>query len=205
MRHFFPLTLTLAAILGFAVRSDAADPPRLELSDPGLPLYEVRPLDRRVHIVTLEGKWNKPPNPGKSYYINLLFPNGRSYNHRVLDDTLFRLGEVRAVVQDYQLKRNGLAQGGKLAVVVSEEKPVTSASGAEVVSNVLELSWPMDRPVVQQPPRTRFAPPPKVDVFPPPPAELPPKLIPPPPAEPVPPKPAKGPAEPAPPPKPSDR
>lgn len=196
MRRLAFLTITLSAVLSLAGPA-VADSSRIELSDDKLPLLELRPLDRRVYVLTLDGKWLHPANAGKAYYINLLFPNGQSFNHRALDDTLFRQGEVRAVLQDYQLKRGGVAEGGKLRVFISEGKPTTSAEAPEVVSNVLQVAWPMDRPVVPRPPRSRYSPLPPVDPFPPLENELPPRA----PAVLPPPKPA---AEPAPPPKPAD-
>lgn len=175
MRLLPSLTLTLAAMVGFAAAANAADQPRIQLSDEKLPLYELRPLDRRVFILTLDGKWGQPATAGTTYYVNLLFPNGQSSTHRVLDDEVFRQGEVRAVIQDYLLKRSGIADGGKFAVVVSAGKPATSTGAREVISNVLEVSWPMDRPVVQKAPRTRYTLPEPIDPFPPAPNELPPR------------------------------
>jgi hypothetical protein len=192
MRRFLPPLLTLAVLLGFTAAGNAADRIKLELADEKLPLQELRPLDRRVWILTLEGNWTAAPTPGKNYYVNLLFPNGQSDSHRPLNDSLFRLGEVRVILQDYQLKRHGRANGGTFQVVVSEDRPVASAQDPQVISNALQLNWPMDRPVVQRPPRSRFAPPPPVDAFPPEPTPAPPpKPVP----EPAPkPKPEKEPA-----------
>src|SRR5262245_33696325 len=101
MRHFLSLSWTLLVVLGFAAPGAAAERVKVRLKDDKLPLHEIRPLDRRVWILTLEGDWETPPTPGKSYYVNLLFPNGQSYNHRPLDDALFRLGEIRTLLQDY--------------------------------------------------------------------------------------------------------
>ncbi len=190
MRHIFTTPLTLTLVLGFATTATAADKPRLEVSDPGLPLYELRPLDRRVYVLTLDGQWNQPATKGVAYYVNILFPNGRAYGHRaetgdprnlnqlrmevqdgvpvykVVEDSLFRRGEVRCVIQDYQLARNGLAKGGKFTVVVSSGKSVASATAPEVVSNAFEVTWPLDRPIVTRQPRSRHAEPPPVDAFP---------------------------------------
>jgi hypothetical protein len=175
------MTLTLA--LGFA-----ADKPQLELTDPELPLYVIRPNDRRVSVLTLDGTWHKPATFGKSYYVNVLFPNGKSYStrvdenlqsikvlkeavengvvvHRVVEDSLFRRGEVVCYIQDFQLRRNGLADGGKLTIVVSLGKGVTSAKDKAVVSNALEVKWPMDRKIARRPPHTRHADPEPVDAF----------------------------------------
>jgi len=176
-------TLTLTLALGFA-----ADKPQLELTDPELPLYIIRPNDRLVHVLTLDGAWNRPATPGKSYYVNVLFPNGKGYStrvdenlqsiktlkdvlesgvvvQRVVEDSLFRRGEVVCYIQDYQLRRNGLAKGGKFTIVVSVAKGVTSAKDDAVVSNVLEVKWPMDRKIARRPPRSRHADPEPVDAF----------------------------------------
>src|SRR6185437_11847835 len=104
----------------------AADGPLLRLTDPGLPLQEIRPLDRHVWILALEGKWRQPPTPGFSYYVNLIFPGGRSYSHRILDDALFAAGEVRCLIPEYQLVRNGLARRGRFIIVVSARRAITS-------------------------------------------------------------------------------
>ena len=58
---------------------------------------------------------------------------------------MFRKGEVRCVLQSYQLARHGISRGGKFSVAVSEGQPAASAQAPEVVSNVLEFSWPMER------------------------------------------------------------
>jgi hypothetical protein len=209
MRRFPCLIWTLLMALGFAAPAVAADPPKLELTDDKLPLLELRPLDRRVYVLTLDGTWNQPPTPGKSYHVNLLFPNGQVFSHRPLDDGPFRQGEIRAMLQDYQLRRGGVADGGKVTIVVSEDKPVALADAPEVISNVMQVSLPMDRAIVSTAPRSRIAPPPLVDPFPPGPSELPPRVpvvVPPPPAPGrlPPPKPEGQPPEPAPPPKPED-
>jgi hypothetical protein len=193
MRYFAALIWTLTTALGFAT---AAERPRVELADEKLPLVELRPLDRRVWILSLAGKWLTPATAGKSYYVNVLLPNGQSDSHRPLNEDLFRAGEVRAVIQDHVVRRAGVADVGKLRLVISEGRPVASPNAPEVVSNVLEVPWPLDRPIVPKLPRTRFSPLPPVDPFPPGPNELPPRG----PGRP-PPRPE---AEPLPPPKPAD-
>ncbi|HWG46283.1 MAG TPA: hypothetical protein VN688_26210 [Gemmataceae bacterium] len=144
----------------------AADAPPLRLTDPGLSLQEIRPLDRHVWVLSLDGAWAQPAIPGVAYHVNLLFPNGRSYSHRVLDDGLFHTGEVRCLIPDYQLVRNGLARGGVFTIVVSARRTVMLATAPEVVSNRFEVRWPLARPVLRWPPRTRFTPPVPIDAFP---------------------------------------
>jgi hypothetical protein len=144
----------------------SADEPPLRLTDPGLPLQELRPLDRHVWVLSLEGKWKQPPKPGIFYHVNLIFPNGQSYSHRVLDDLLFAAGEVRCLIPEYQLARNGLARSGRFVVVVSARRPVTSATAPEVVGESFEVRWPMDRPIARWAPPTRFSPPVPIDALP---------------------------------------
>ena len=57
MRTFACLSLTLLV----AAQGRAAPPekPWLELTDPGYDLWELRPLDRRVYVLTLEGTWKR--------------------------------------------------------------------------------------------------------------------------------------------------
>jgi hypothetical protein len=129
--HLFSPLILGSALLGPAVL--AADAPPLRLSDPNLPLQELRPLDRHVWVLGLEGAWKQPAIPGVAYYVNLIFPNGQSYSHRVLNDATFRLGEVRCLIPEYQLLRNGLACGGKFTIVVSARRSVTTATATEVV------------------------------------------------------------------------
>ena len=54
MRTHLCHILTLSLLVGFA--STVSAKPKLEMTDPGLQLQEVRPLDRRAYILTLEGK-----------------------------------------------------------------------------------------------------------------------------------------------------
>ena len=188
-----PLILA-AAVVAFCAGSTASGGEVLRLSDPKLPLQELRPLDRHVTVLTLEGEWKKPATTGILHYVNILFPNGRSYSHRVFDDDLFRLGEVRVVLPEYVLLRNGVARKGTFTVVVSARRSVTSASAPEVISNRLTVHWPLDRPVVRRPPRTRYTPAPPIDALPPVPDEsVPPgRKVPPPPARLPPPRPPAG-------------
>src|SRR5262249_24521744 len=138
----------------------------------GLPLWEIRPLDRHVLVLSLEGKWLRPANPDAGYYVNLLFADGASESHRVLDPVLFRLGEVRCVFPEYQLLRHRVCRGDQVTVVISERRAVNAADAPEVVSAPFVVTWPPDRPVVRRPPGTRFTPPEPIDAFPPP-ADLP--------------------------------
>ena len=160
------LVILSSALLGPSVL--AAKAPPLRLSDPNLPLQELRPLDRHVWVLGLEGEWKQPALLGVGYHVNLIFPNGQSYSHRVLDDATFRVGEVRCLIPDYQLLRNGLASGGKFTIVVSARRSVTTAKATEVVSAPFEVRWPLDRPILRWAAPTRFTPRPPIDAFPPP-------------------------------------
>jgi hypothetical protein len=176
-------------LAGFGAGARAGDKPQLELTDPNLPIYELRPLDRRVYGLTLEGTWHRPAKSGAHHYVNLLFANGGSHSMRVDEHPIaarkllvegkdgqltyrqvevspFRRGEVCCLIPDNQIIRNGLARGGQFKIVVSVGKPVTSADAPEVVSNALEVTWPLDRAVAQRPPRSRHADPEPVDAMP---------------------------------------
>jgi len=189
MRRWNTLVGSVCVLIGFAAETRAADKPQLELTDPQLPLYELRPLDRRVYGLTLDGTWHKPAKSGAHHYVNLLFPNGQSYSTRVdehptavrwlvtevkngkmtyreTEDSPFRRGEVRCLIPIHQLSRNGLARGGKFTVVVSVGKSAGSAKDPQVVSNALEVTWPIERRIVRRPPRTRHADPEPVDAMP---------------------------------------
>jgi hypothetical protein len=165
MRHCSYSLLTLALAFGFAGTARCAEP-RLKLSDEGLPLQEIRPLDRRDYILALEGTWSQPAAKGTDHFVNLFFPDGGSYAHKVLSDRLFALGDVRVILPEHLLQRHGVARGGKIVVVVSAGRPATTPGDAEVVSNALAIAWPLKRPVVTQPVRTKHVPPPPVDAFP---------------------------------------
>jgi hypothetical protein len=163
MRYCLSLTLTLFLLPGFTA---AAGKHRLTLKDEGLPLQELRPLDRKIYVLTLDGTWKPPPDSRTTYYINFLFPNGSSYAHRVDDSRTFRQGEVRCIIQDYKLARYGVSKGGRFDIVVSAGTPVRSEDAPEVVSNIIHVSWPMDRPVSRFRPYTRRGEPAPVDAFP---------------------------------------
>jgi hypothetical protein len=184
------LFASLAVALAVAGRLPAAEAARLTLADEKLPLQEIRPLDRHVWVLTVEATWQRPPTFGVAHYVNLLFPNGTSYSHRVLDEGLFAAGEVRCLLPEYQLIRGGVARGGTFTIVVSADRAVRSVRSPEVISPPFEVRWPMDRPVVRRPPRTRHTPPPEIDAMPlpgdmpavpaPPPVKRPPGKLPPP-------------------------
>jgi hypothetical protein len=167
MRTRLLSTTILGIVLLAAPALAAGAAPQLRLSDPKLPLQELRPLDRHVWVLSLEGTWMQPPLAGLGYYVNLIFPNGQSYSHRVLDDAAFRLGDVRCLIPEYQLLRNGLMRGGQFTIVVSARRSVTSPTAAEVIGEPLQVRWPMDRPNQRWAPLTRFTPRPPIDAFPP--------------------------------------
>jgi hypothetical protein len=156
----------VAFVLGAAPLVAGANKPALELVDEGLALQEVRPLDRHVWILTLEGKWNRPDKGDTKHYVNIVFANGQSASHRVLDEAMFLKGEVRCVLQEYELVRNDGARGGEFVIVVSQKHPVSSPTAPEVISDAFKVTWPMDRPIVKRPPLTRHSPPPPVDALP---------------------------------------
>jgi hypothetical protein len=166
MRAALSASLAVAAALAVVGRLPAAEQARLTLTDEKLPLQELRPLDRHVWVLTLEATWQRPPTFGVPHYVNLLFPNGTSSSHRVLDEALFRAGEVRCLLPEYQLIRGGVARGGTITVVISADQSVRSVRAPEVISAPFEVRWPMDRPVVRRPPRTRHSAPPEIDAMP---------------------------------------
>ncbi len=165
--HLLRLACGLTILLGAASFARGAEKPALELTDESLPLQEIRPLDRHVYVLTLEGKWNRPrKDDDMKHYVNVLFPNGHSASHRVLSESLFRQGEVRCVLQEYELIKGEVAKGGDFQIVISERHPVDSATAKEVISDALKVSWPLDRLIVARPPHTRHTPPEPIDAFP---------------------------------------
>ena len=84
----------------------------------------------------------------------------------VLDEDLFPKGEVRCVIQGYQLTRHGLSAGGKFTIVVSKAEPVTSADAAQAISNEMTITWPMERRITRFRPHSRHQPPEPLDAFP---------------------------------------
>ena len=190
MRSVLSLLLTLGAVLGFA--APAAAQAQLTLADPGLPLQELRPNDRYVYVLTLEGKWKQPMPAGVPYYVNVLFPEGGGYSNRIEDEGALARGVVRVLIQPSKHPCHGPSTG-HLLVVVSARHPVCSTTEADVVSQVVAVRWPLDRPIQKGLPPAGPGALEPVDRFP-----LPGEALPPPKAEkPAPPKPA-----PPPPPKP---
>jgi hypothetical protein len=61
MRTLSVLSLSLAVCLSAAPAHAASH--QLVLADPGYALWEIRPLDRRVYVLTLEGDWKTPVGP----------------------------------------------------------------------------------------------------------------------------------------------
>lgn len=155
-------------VLGLALAASAdgprLDPQRVELSDGKLPLWELKPMDRRVYVVSLDGDWKKPPRPGAAYALNVRFPDGSTYAHRPINEELFFKGEMRFMVPDYLLVRTQAAKGGRLTFFVTE-KPSAGAR-AETISSSMDIDWPIKRRIVTQPPSTKFTPPKPVDAFP---------------------------------------
>jgi hypothetical protein len=141
-----------------------AEGPRLTLTDPKLPLWQFRAMDRRVVVVTLEGAWKGKPLEEASYEITLRFPDGTTTTHRPVHDELFRAGEARVLLQEYQLVRHGASHGGKIQVWVTQRRSRTAAP--EAISNGVELSWPLGRKISASPPRTKFTPAAPIDAFP---------------------------------------
>jgi hypothetical protein len=165
--HLLGLACGLTIVLGAASFGRGAEKPAVELTDEGLPLQEIRPLDRHVYVLTLEGKWNRPrKDDDMKHYVNVLFANGHSASHRVLSESLFRQGEIRCVLQEYELIKGGVAKGGDFQIVISERHPVDSATDKEVISDALTVTWPLDRLIVARPPHTRHTPPDPIDAFP---------------------------------------
>ncbi len=176
MRTLAAVPLALAACLTAASACFAA--PQLVLSDPNLPLWEIRPLDRHVYVLTLEGEWKAPPQRDAEYYVNIEYPDGAVVHHRPTYDLLFRRGEVQVLLIQYQYEKHHLQKGDTLRIWITKRMPGGEPDDQEIVSNGLEVAWPFDRDVVRLPPRTRFTPPEPIDTFHPPGEEpvAPPKL-----------------------------
>lgn len=166
MRALSAVILTSALCLGVTVPAVAAESPQLILSDPGYPLWEIRPQERHVYVLTLEGDWKSPPDHDAVYYVNVEFPDGGTVEQRIgNDDHLFRRGDVRCLLIEYQWKKHHFERGDKLAVFVTRRDAASVPDDQEVVSNRLEVEWPFDRKVVRLPPRTRFTPREPIDAF----------------------------------------
>ena len=162
MRTVAAFLLTLAVCLPARAAS-----PQLVLTDPGYALWEIRPLDRRVYVLTLEGNWKAPADPDAGYYIHIEFPNGARVTHRVLDDRMFGKGDVQCLLIEYQWERNHFQKGEALTVFVTRKKPGAPPDDQEVISNRLQVAWPFDRQIVRLEPRTRFTERVPVDAYPP--------------------------------------
>jgi hypothetical protein len=193
MRTLAAVPLALAACLA-AAPACFADL-QITLRDPNLPLWEMRPLDRHVYVLSLEGEWMKDmPQRDAEYRVNIEFPDGAVIEHRPPIDKMFRRGEVQVLLVQYQYEKHDLQKGDTLRIFITKRKPDGEPDDWEVVSNGLEVAWPFDRDIVRRPPRTRFTPPEPIDAFHPPGDE------------PAPPKPSPPPVEePAKPPKPTDK
>ena len=191
MRTLAAVPLALAACLAAAPACFAA--PLIILTDPNLPLWEIRPLDRHVYVLSLEGEWTVPMEKRDGeYHVNIEYPDGAVVEHRPTLDKLFRRGEVQVLLIQYQYEKHHLQKGDTLRIWVTKWKPGDEPDDQEVISNGLEVAWPFDRDVVRRPPKTRFSEPEPIDAFHPPGEEpIPqPKPNPPPVEEPVkPPKP----------------
>lgn len=151
------VALVLVLSTGLAYADD-----RIKLSDPQLPLWELRPLDRRVYVVSLEGAWKKPATDGTTYYLALKYPDGTTITHKPINDELFRAGEMRFLIQEYQLLRHKAAKGGTITLTVVEK--ATRTAKPATISNSVEIAWPLKRALVRLPPATKFTPPPEDDV-----------------------------------------
>ena len=164
MRTLSVVSLTLVVCLA-AAPTRAAVSPQLVLTDPGYALWEIRPLDRRVYVLTLAGAWQTPPDPGAEYYVNIEYPNGGTVTHRALDDTQFWKGDVECLLIQYQWEKYHFQKGDKLTVFVTRKQPGVALNNQQVISNRLVVAWPFDRQVVRLAPRTRFTAPEPVDAF----------------------------------------
>jgi hypothetical protein len=150
MRSAISLCLALSLV------GPATAGPVLQLADEHLPLWEMRCQDRRVYVLTLEGTWDRSPEADASYYIQVHFPDGQAYVHRVLDTEALRGGEVRCLIQDYQLQRHRLAPGEAVKVVIFEKK--ASRAAPKAISNELEVPALLRRTISREPP-VRLTPP----------------------------------------------
>jgi hypothetical protein len=163
MRTFAIVQFAVAACLTAATACVAA--PQIVLSDPKLPLWEMRPLDRHVYVLSLEGEWQIPPQERDGdYHLNIQFPDGSAVEHRPTYDKIFRQGEVQVLLTQYQYE-NHLQKGDKLRIFITKHKPDGSPDDQEVISNRLDVAWPFDREVARQPPKSRFSEPEPIDAF----------------------------------------
>ena len=191
MRTLSAVPLALAACL-CAVPACFAES-QVTLRDPNLPLWEMRPLDRHVYVLSLEGEWKRGmPQRDADYRVNIEYPDGAVIEHRPTFEKAFRKGEIQVLLVQYQYDEHHLQRGDTLRIYITKRmpgiRPDAKSDDWEVVSNRLEVAWPFDRDVVRLPPKTRFSEPEPIDAFHPP-GEEPvpaPKVMPPAAEEPVP-------------------
>ncbi|HVS40023.1 MAG TPA: hypothetical protein VMS17_30975 [Gemmataceae bacterium] len=167
MRTLAAVPLALAVCLSAA--STCLADQQITLRDPKLPLWEIRPLDRHVYILSLEGEWRKGfPDRDAEYRINIEFPDGTVIEHRPTLDKMFRKGEVQVLLVQYQYEGH-LQKGDTLRIFITKRAPASEQNqetvDQEVVSNGLEVPWPLDRDVVRHRPYTRFSEPEPIDAF----------------------------------------
>lgn len=165
MRTLSTFSLATAICLAVAVPACVAAPHQIHLSDPDLPLFEIRPLDRHVFVLSLEGDWKTPPDRDDIYYVNIEYPNGVVVEHRPTYERMFRKGEVQCALIEYQWKMNDFHEGDTLKVFITRRRAGSPSDEQEVISNRLEVAWPFDRKVVRRPPKTRFTEPEPIDAF----------------------------------------
>jgi hypothetical protein len=164
MRGTWVLALCLGLLAASQGSAIAAESLKLELSDGKYPLWEIRPLDRRVYVVSLDGTWKKPMTKGARFQLAVRFPDGSTYSHRPINDALFERGEMRFMLPEYRLVHSGATLGGTISLYVTER--ATRTSEPEVISNSLDITWPLKRAVVRRAPPTKYTPEPPVDAFP---------------------------------------
>jgi hypothetical protein len=164
MRTAAVLSLPLAFTL--SVFAFGAEQPRLKLIDEGLSIQELRPLERHVWVLTLEGEWKTPARPGVKHYVNVFFPGGASASHRVLSEEYAAKGEFRVLIQEKDLIRNQVPRGAELMIVISVDKAVRAPDAPEVISEPFVIPWPLDRPIVKRAVHTRYTQPEPIDKLP---------------------------------------
>ncbi len=143
---------------------------QVTLRDPHLPLWEIRPLDRHVYVLTLEGEWKKGmPQRDADYRVNIEYPDGAVVDQPPTSEKAFRRGEIQVLLVQYQYEQHQLRRGDTLRVFITRRMAAASVDAPpddwEVVSNRLEVAWPFDRDVVRLPPKTRFSEPEPIDAF----------------------------------------
>jgi hypothetical protein len=146
----------------FGTSAVAAEPPQVELSEGNLPLGEIRPLDRRVYVVSLDGAWKQQPTTETHYHLAVKFPDGTIYTHRPMEDELFLRGEMRFMVPEHLLLRTNTTTGGKLQFFVTE--PGAPGKTPTTISNPLELAWPVKRTAARPAPKAKATAPAPLDL-----------------------------------------